>query len=249
MVHGHFSSKATSGVLSRLQDLVLEAADAEEFSEELAAFSAHLLARPGEELQCNVMVVRRKKPMFVASSTPRAKEMDELQLAFGQGPCLSAMRTKTTVHVPDVSTERRWLNYIRAVAGKGFGSILGIPLPLEGNSSAALNIYSSRAHAFSGEDIARAEAFGEQSATALRLELRLAQLQQAKDDLHLAMATRTAVNTAVGAVMAQNGCTQSAAMAILIRASNSRNVKLRDVAAGVIGSISPGTDVVTYFDE
>jgi len=38
-------------------------------------------------------------------------------------------------------------------------------------------------------------------------------------------------------------------MDILVRASSSRNLKLRDVAAGVIESISPSTEVVTYFDE
>ncbi|MCU1565336.1 MAG: putative RNA-binding protein [Pseudarthrobacter sp.] len=49
--------------------------------------------------------------------------------------------------------------------------------------------------------------------------------------------------------MAQNRCSQKEAMAILVRASCSRNVKLSDVAAGVTESISPRTEVVTYFDE
>jgi GAF domain-containing protein len=245
----HSAASTQDGVVSRLQDLVLETADAEDFFAELAVFSAALLARPGEELACNLMVVRRKRPVVVASSTPRSRMMDELQFAFSEGPCLSAMRTGTTIHVPDVSTENRWPEYIRAVAGEGIGSILGVPLRLEGDSSAALNIYSSLAHGFSGEDIARAELFGEQSAKTLRLELRLARLQYAKDDLESAMKSRTAIDMAVGAVMAQNRCSQKEAMAILVRASNSRNIKLRDVATGVIDSISPRTEVVTYFDE
>lgn len=240
---------AQNGVVSRLKDLVLETSDAEEFFDELAAFSAALLARPGEELYCNVMVLRRKRPVLVASSTPRARVMDELQFAFGDGPCLSAMGTNTTAHVPDVASELRWPKYIRAVAGKGVGSILGVPLRLDGDSSAALNIYSSQPNAFSPEDIARAELFAEQSAKTLRLELRLARLQQVKDDLELAMKSRTAIDIAVGVVMAQSRCSQSAAMAILVKASSSRNIKLRNVAAGVIESISPGAEVVTYFDE
>jgi hypothetical protein len=248
-VRKHDPETAQDGVVSRLQDLVLETADAEEFFDELAVFSADLLARPGEELACNLMVIRRKRPVVVATSTPRARVMDELQFAFGDGPCLTAMRTGTTMHVPDVATEDRWPQYIRAVANQGIGSILGVPLPLEGDSSAALNIYSSLAHGFSAEDIARAELFGEQSAKTLRLELRLARLQYAKDDLESAMKSRTAIDMAVGVVMAQNRCSQKEAMAILVRASSSRNIKLRDVAVGLIESIAPRTEVVTYFDE
>jgi putative methionine-R-sulfoxide reductase with GAF domain len=237
------------GVVSQLQDLVLETADAEEFFQELAAFSASLLSPPGSTVHCNVTVVRRKKPVTVAASTPRARLMDELQYRFGDGPCLSAMRTGTTMHVPDVSCEDRWPEYVRAVAKKGVRSILGVPLPLEGESSAALNIYSSRANGFTGEHIARAELFGVQSAKTLRLELRLARLQEAKDNLEAAMKNRTAIDVAVGVIMAQNRCSQDDAMTILRKASNSRNVKLRDVAAAVIASASPAASLHTHFDE
>lgn len=249
MVASQSPAAAEDGIVSRLQDLVLETADAGEFFDELAAFCAHLLARSDEAPDCNVMVVRRKRPVIVACSTPWARRMDELQIAFGDGPCLSAMRTGTTMHVPDVSGEDRWPEYIRAVAGQGVRSILCVPLQMDGDSTAALNFYSSREYGFSGEDIDRAELFGEQSAKTLRLELRLARLQYAKEDLEAAMKSRTGIDIAVGAIMAQNRCSQDEAMAILVKASSSRNIKLRDVAAGVIDSISPRTEVVTYFDE
>jgi GAF domain-containing protein len=237
------------GIASRLQDMVLETSDAEEFFQELADFSASLLSPPESKVHCNVTVVRRKKPVTVACSSPRARAMDELQYAFGDGPCLTAMRTGTTTYVPDVSIEHRWPEYIRAVAQKGVQSILGVPLRLEGDSTAALNIYSSRPHGISGEDIARAEQFGEQSAKTLRLELRLTRLQEAKDNLEAAMKNRTAIDIAVGVIMAQNRCSQDAAVTILRKASSSRNMKLHDVAAAVIESVSPSTPLRTYFDE
>lgn len=124
-----------------------------------------------------------------------------------------------------------------------------VPLRLENESSSALNIYSSRTHGFTGEDIARAEVFGEQSAKTLRLELRLSRLQEAKDNLDAAMKNRTATDIAVGVIMAQNRCSQEAAMTVLRKASNSRNEKLRDAAAGVIDSVAPSTGLRTHFDE
>jgi GAF domain-containing protein len=237
------------GIVSRLQDLVLEAVDAQDFYRELAVFSASLLAPRGVEIFCNVTVVRRKRPMTVAWSTRLSTAMDELQYAFGDGPCLAAMRTGVTVYVCDVTTEHRWPDYTQAVAAHGVLSILSVPLQLEGDSSAALNIYSSAPHGFSGEDMARAEMFGEQSAKTLKLELRLAHLREAKEDLEAAMKSRTAIDVAVGVIMAQNRCSQERAMTILRRASNSRNIKLRDVAAGIIASVSPNRRLRTHFDE
>ena len=237
------------GIVSRLQDLVLQTADAQDFYKELAVFSASLLAPPGVDVYCNVTVARRKRPVTVAWSTPRAKAMDELQYAFGDGPCLAAMQTGATVHVRDVDTESRWPDYVQAVAAHGVRSILGVPLQLEGDSSAALNIYSSVPHGFATEDIARAEVFGAQSAKTLKLELRFAQLRDAKEDLEAAMKSRTAIDVAVGVIMAQSRCSQGDAMAILTKASNSRNVKLRDVAARVISSVSPSPSLRTHFDE
>jgi GAF domain-containing protein len=236
-------------VASRLQDMVLETSDAEEFFQGLAIFSASLLSPRGAEIFCNLSVVRHKKPVTVACSTARARTMDELQYAFGDGPGLSAMRTGTSVHVPDVSREHRWPQYIRAVADHAVGSILAVPLQLEGDSTAALNIYASRIHGFAGSDIARAELFAEQSSKTLRLGLRLARLQEARDNLEAAMKGRTAIDVAVGVIMAQNRCSQEAALTVLRKASSSRNAKLRDVAAGVVESVSPNASLLTHFEE
>ncbi|MDT0168854.1 GAF and ANTAR domain-containing protein [Pseudarthrobacter sp. BRE9] len=245
-----FLTELRDGIASRLQDMVLETSDAEEFFQELAVFSASLLSPPESKVHCNVTVARRKKPVTVACSDARARAMDELQYAFGDGPCLTAMRTGMTIYVPDVSREHRWPEYIQAVSKKGVQSILGVPLRLEGESTAALNIYSSRPHGITGGDIARAELFGKQSAKTLRLELRLTQLQEANDNLEAAMKNRTVIDIAIGVIMAQNRCSQDAAITILRRASGSRNIKLRDVAAGVIESVSPHAAALrTHFDE
>ena len=49
--------------------------------------------------------------------------------------------------------------------------------------------------------------------------------------------------------MAENRCTRDTAFGILTKASSTRNVKLREVAASVIASISGEKEIDTYFDE
>ncbi|MHC6594185.1 ANTAR domain-containing protein [Arthrobacter sp. C152] len=49
--------------------------------------------------------------------------------------------------------------------------------------------------------------------------------------------------------MAENRCDRNTAFNILTKASSSRNIKLRDVAATVITSISGEAQITTHFDE
>lgn len=48
--------------------------------------------------------------------------------------------------------------------------------------------------------------------------------------------------------MGQNRCSQETAMAILKRASSTRNIKLRDVAATVVASVTDNPTVTMHFD-
>jgi GAF domain-containing protein len=159
------------------------------------------------------------------------------------------MQEMCTVHVPDMASESRWEDYIVAVAGRGVGSILAVPLELEGETRAALNLFSTQAHGFSGEGIDGAEDFARQASKTLRLALRIAHLTEARNDLTAAMQSRTAIDIATGVIMAQNRCSQEAALRVLKTASSLRNVKLRDVAVQVAASVSGGSVLSTYFDE
>jgi hypothetical protein len=159
------------------------------------------------------------------------------------------MRHMATVLVPDLRLEGRWPAYGQAVAGLGVLSVIAVPLQLEGPSRAVLSLYSELPHAFGGQSIASAEAFAEQASKGLQLALRLGQLQDARDDMSAAMKSRTVIDLATGAIMAQNGCSQNAAFNVLLQASNTRNIKLSEVAARILSSISGNTTTATYFDE
>jgi len=232
-----------------LQQLVLESPDIKAFLTELAILASTRLSGPGNTIHSGVTVLRHKRPQAVAASDAAARALDELQNGFGQGPCLTALRQGTTLLVPDLSAEDRWRPYIRTAAANGVSSILAVPLDLAGEAEAVLNLYSGRSNGFSGEDVATVESFAAQAASSLRLILRISQLREARNDLTAAMQSRTVIDMAVGAIMAQNRCDRDTAFSILTRASSTRNIKLRDVAATVITSISGEERITAYFDE
>jgi GAF domain-containing protein len=229
--------------------MVLESRDVHDFLAELAVRAASRLSSPGNTVHCGVAVIRRRKPQAVAASDAAAKALDELQNGFGDGPCLTALRNRTTLLVPDLAAEERWLPYIRTALEHGVSSILAVPLDLAGDAEAVLNLYSGCSNGFSAEDISTAEAFARQAAGSIRLILRITQLSEAREDLSAAMQSRTVIDMAVGAIMAENRCTRDEAFNILTRASSARNIKLRDVAASVITSISGEEKIPTHFSE
>ncbi|SDL91570.1 GAF and ANTAR domain-containing protein [Arthrobacter sp. ok362] len=234
-------------LVDHLQDLVLKTEDVKEMLDELAEFSAVTLADPAIAF-CSITLIQRKKPVTVASNEDSALRLDETQYSAGDGPCLSAIRQQLVVHVPDLTNEDRWPAYTAAALEAGVGSSLSVPLVLEGEAEAGLNFYSTRSHGFTGEDISMVETYSYHASKALRLAVRISQLAEAKAHLIAAMESRTTIDLATGAIMAQNRCSQEAAIRILRIASNTRNVKLRDIAASVVASISHDPRVRTHFD-
>ncbi|MGJ3189610.1 GAF and ANTAR domain-containing protein [Paenarthrobacter nitroguajacolicus] len=228
-------------------DLVLGSEDVEAFLSDLAAFSAESLSHPDAPMFCGITVLRRKRSATAASSDERARVMDELQSTY-EGPCLTAMDKLTSVLVPDLRGEYRWPDYVAAAADQGLRSILSVPLLVEGDTRAALNLYSEQTNAFSDDDVERAEVFASHAAKSLRLALKIAQLSDARNDLAAAMQSRTVIDLAVGAIMAQNHCSQDEAFTILRTASSNRNIKLRHLAESIISAVSSGK-ITTHFEE
>lgn len=234
-------------LVDHLQDLVLKTQDVKEMLDELARFSAVTLTDPAVAF-CSIMLIQQKKPVTVARSDDNALPLDESQYRAGDGPCLSSIREQTIVHLPDLTQDNRWPAFTEAARAAGVGSSLSVPLILEGEARAGLNLYSTRSHGFTADDISLVETYSYHASKALRLAVRISQLAEAKAHLLAAMEARTTIDLAAGAIMAQNRCNQETAMKILKIASSSRNIKLRDVAASVVDSLSQDPTVRTHFD-
>lgn len=130
---------------------------------------------------------------------------------------------------------------------EGSASTLRIPVVLDGESSAVVNLYSPRSGAFSGDDLEQAELMAAEASRALLLALRISRLSESREDLAAAMQSRTIIDMAVGSIMAQNRCGRDAAFKILRNTSNNRNQKIRDVASTVVASIAGDTDFTARF--
>lgn len=82
-------------------------------------------------------------PVTVADSGERLL-LDEYHLGAGDGPCLRAMRTGSRVGVSSAEIGRRWPLLGDAATALGLGSVLAVPLQLDGPAAAALSLYSTQ---------------------------------------------------------------------------------------------------------
>ena len=242
------AEEAENQTVALLQDMVLDSQDVQEFLDGLVTIASTAFTGAYGEVFCGVTLLRPRSMTTVASSSDRARMMDEVQYGFNDGPCLRAAREGHTVHIPDFLTESRFPEYREAIAGHGIRSALGIPIRLDAGASAGLDFYSTEPNAFTDTSIAVAEGFARDASKSLRLAVRIATLSDNANNMKAAMEARTAIDLAVGAIMGQNRCSQDEAIIILRTASQGRNMKLRDLAADLLASLGQTGPVRTHFD-
>lgn len=232
----------------KLHDLIIGSTNVSGFLTELSIVAATTLSETsGTHMECGVTLRRRKRSATVAGSSDRARTLDKLEQVLGEGPCLTSLETMKPVVLADIDTDPRWPEYRKVLADNGCRSVLGVPLALDGNQSAALNFFGDEPGVFSEAVISRAEAFADLAGRALRLALRIADAHNLAEDLSAAMQNRTTIDLACGVIMAQNRCSQDEAIALLTKASSHRNQKLRDLAAEVLARVNGGS-VSTHFE-
>ncbi|MEU6352830.1 GAF and ANTAR domain-containing protein [Streptomyces sp. NPDC047072] len=225
-------------ILARLQQLLLDADRLDDFLRELVRLAARELPA---SVYCSVTLSAgdSSHPYTAASSHELVDWFDQRQYEVGDGPCLRTLRTGTAHHVDDVDHEDRFGDFPAMARDNGLHSVLALPLAAPRQQvSGVLNMYAEEAGAFTPQARAQAAVFAGHASGALGVALKFAGQLQFSLDLQSAIASRTVIDQALGILMAQEACTADEAFRILTRASQQRNVKLRDLAADLVHSVS-----------
>lgn len=153
---------------------------------------------------------------------------DELQYELGEGPCLDTVFEEPVVQVDDIATDLRWPTYGPRVAKEfGIGSQLSFQFRAEHHARGALNLYSTQTHELTADSHQIGALFANLVAVALGWGREHATLNEA-------VAARDQIGQAIGIVMERHHLDPDRAFTFLVRNSQTGNVKLREVAAGMI---------------
>jgi GAF domain-containing protein len=223
-----------STAYAELQNLLLDGPDVTDFLHQLALLASAIV--PGTH--CGITLRRDGRTATVAHSDEVAMRMDEIQYLRGRGPCLEAIDRATRVEVPDMSAESRWGDYPEYALANGIHSVFSLPVTLDGQVRGALNLFATIPHAFTEPEIARAEAFTHQAATALTILLRHASHTVLDEELREALATRAVIDQALGILMVTRKISASEAFETLRHTSQTTNRKVSTIAAELIETMT-----------
>ena len=224
-----------SGDFTELQRALLGTQTIEQFLGEVALLAARLVP---DGMSCGMTMRPNGQPVTVACSDELASQVDELQYRLGDGPCLHALRQGSVVRIDDTATGADWPGFQAEAASRGIGSCLALPLIADGKPVGALSLYARAAGAFGAAETRRAEQLAGNASGALSLMLRLASYSELTEQLRSSLTSRAVIYEALGVIMAQERCTQTRAFDLLRGASQNRNIKLRDLAAAIVTSVS-----------
>ncbi len=186
----------------------------------------------------------------VCATDQVARRVEDLQFAFGEGPCVDAFAGGGPVFIEDMSPALagaggRWPAFTEAMAATGVGALFAFPLLIGATRLGALDLYRRRPGALTPLQLRAAWKIADAAADAL-LDVRSARAM----DLPAATAPtgasyRLEVHQATGMVSVQLGVAMDEAFLRLRGYAYARDLDINDVARAVVTAglqLSPEED-------
>jgi hypothetical protein len=184
-------------------------------------------AVPGACSAAMLVLDHRRRPAERAASDPTAAELDDLQIALGEGPTLDAADSSTVTTELDLHRSAAWPRWAPSAARGGVAGVVAVPCG-SGHARGVLTLY------------APADGVEPLSAPMARMVACVAGMAvMSAVDVHgltRALESRDTIGQAKGILMERLGLDRNRAFAMLAEASQATNVKLREVAAEVARS-------------
>ncbi|MGN7701447.1 ANTAR domain-containing protein [Cellulosimicrobium sp. 22601] len=203
------------------------------FPQEFAVRAATIL---DHGLEVSVTMRQAGVSVRAGSSSDAAARCDQAEALDDAGPCVDAMDVGSRLVVA-VADAARWERWSRQARLEGFVSTAAVPATVADDVAVALNLYSRTPDPWTPELLAAADSYAQLVASAVRLRLELAELEDATAGFYRDMSDAVATERAVGAIMQTNQCSAEEARRIIDSASRHRNVSPREVAEQLLRAL------------
>jgi hypothetical protein len=213
--------------------LARELADQPTLAETLEKIVVHAAASiRGAEYAAITSKRRNGEFATIAASGDLPIQVDDIEYELREGPCLTSLNDSTPCHSGQVGADPRWPRFGPvAQARTGVLSMLSNPLALdEDESLGSLNLYSTKADAFSADSVRETLIFATHSAVAMSR----AAVEEENAHLQRALSSNRSIGMAIGILMARHLLTSEQAFNALRVVSQHTHRKLADIALDVI---------------
>jgi len=190
-------------------------------------------AIPGAE-GAGLTMLQEDRADTVVTTAAFVTQVDEVQYAIGQGPCISAAREGETVVSGSLGADKRWPLFGSRVARLGVHSALSLPLRTPDGVLGAMNIYAHAKSVFDDRAAMVGELFAVPAAIAVQNAQVLDQTKRMATQLKVALDSRSVIDRAIGILIIRNGVTEEEALARLRTLSQKEHQKLQVTAHSVV---------------
>jgi GAF domain-containing protein len=171
----------------------------------------------------------------MASSGEAMRVLELFELQSHEGLCLDCYHTGQPVFELDLATSNsRWPRFSAEALGAGFRSVHALPMRLRGTVIGALNLFHVRPDEMEQVDVDAAQALADVATIAILEHRAELEAQALNDQLQHALNSRIVIEQAKGVVAERRGLSMEEAFNSLRNPARNRNLRLVDVARGVI---------------
>jgi transcriptional regulator with GAF, ATPase, and Fis domain len=170
----------------------------------------------------------------VVASAAFVREIDTIQYALREGPCISAAEQGCTILAGSLGGAAQWPRFGPRVARLGVHSVLSLPLVTPTGPVGAMTVYARPRNAFDERAARIGELFAVPAAVAVHNAQVLAEARRLAGQLQAALTSRAVIDQARGIVMSRTGCDADEAFERLRALSQAENRKLSAVAQALV---------------
>jgi GAF domain-containing protein len=183
-----------------------------------------------------LMVVAPEGDLRVMASSSEAMRVLELfELQSEEGPCLDCYRSGQAVVNQDLATiNGRWPRFAAEAMAAGFHSVHALPMRLRGSVIGALNLFHVEVGEMRQADVDAAQALTDVATIAILQHRAAHDAQVLNEQLNNALNSRVVIEQAKGVVAERRSLDMDKAFEALRHHARNHNLRLADVAQGVV---------------
>ena len=191
---------------------------------------------------------QRGELRVLASSTEEARIVQQFAVESGEGPALECFQSSRDVAVADLRDDgQRWPSYAERAEKAGFRAVYAVPLRLRAQTIGALSIFRVEPGLLTTEDVRIGQGLADMATISILHERALSQRTVLVDQLQFALTSRVIIEQAKGVLAERCGVDMSEAFTMLRKHARNNNLRLADVAKGVVaGTVELGTVSVNH---
>jgi GAF domain-containing protein len=169
-----------------------------------------------------------------AVSDERVRHLEELQVQYREGPCISAFEDKMLVGAQDLKTDSRWPSFSRAAVERGLRAVLASPIPYNQDAIGVVAVLSQEEHPWPAEAELALLAFTDLAALLIASMMMGEQQTELAQQLQSALNSRSVIEQAKGVLIGQHGLSAQAAYEQIRAQARAERRKIAVVSAELV---------------